>query len=71
MVEGIGGVVSEGVDGGGVLLIAEPSWNQFEVVFEFEVFGLLVNHLLEAPYRPHCHLDPDHHVKHQVPVVVS
>jgi hypothetical protein len=71
VVEGVGGVVREGVDGGGVLLISEPSGDQFEIVLESEIFGFFVDHLLEAAYAPHCHLDADHHVEDEVPVVVA
>lgn len=64
VVEGVGSIVGEGVNGGVVFLIAEPSGDQFEVILEVEVLRLLVDHLLEASHAPHRHLDADHHVQH-------
>lgn len=71
VVECIGGIVSETADAGDIVLSSEPAGNQFEVILEIEVSRLLVDHLLVATYTPHCHLDTDHHIQHQVPVVIA
>ena len=71
MVEGVGRIVGEGVNSGIVFLISESPWHQFEVILEAEVLRLLVDHLLEASNAPHRHLDADHHVQHQVPVIIT
>lgn len=71
MVECVRGIVRKRVNCRCVLLVSEPARNQLKVVFESEIFGFLKYHLLKSPHTPHGHLDPDHHVQHQVPVVVS
>ena len=36
-----------------------------------EVSRFLVDHLLVPSHTSHCHLDADHHVQHEIPVVVA
>lgn len=62
VVERVGSVVGEGVDGRVVVLVPEAAGNELEVILEAEVFGLLIDHLLEALDAPDCHLDADHHI---------
>jgi hypothetical protein len=70
VVEGVGCVVAEGVDRRVVVVVAKPPGNQLEAVLQAEVLGLLADDLLQALDAPDCHLDADHHVQHQVPVLV-
>lgn len=70
MVESVWRVVREGINRRLVLFAAEPSGDQFEVVLEFEVFGLFVNHFLEPFHTPDSHLNTDHHIQNHVPIVV-
>lgn len=65
MVEGVWGVVSELADVLEVLVLLTPesSRDKLEIVLEFEVLGLLVDHLLVPFDTPHRHLDPYHHVQ--------
>ena len=71
MVEGVGSIIGKGVNGGGVFLIPESSRHQLEVVLQPEVLGLLVDHFLKASDASHRHLDADHHVQHQIPVIIA
>ena len=46
MIEGVGGIVSEGIDGGVGVLVSKFSRNEFEVVLESKIFGLFADDLL-------------------------
>ena len=70
MIEGIGSVVREGIDCW-VVIISEPSGNQFEAIFQTEVFWFLAYYFLESLYASHCHLNAYHHVENQIPILVS
>ena len=62
MVEGVRGVVGKRKDSGIVVFIAEAFGDQLKVVLQAEILRLFVDHLLEAFYASHCHLDANHHV---------
>ena len=70
MVEGIRSVVRERIDCW-VVVISEPSGNQFEAILQVEVFWFLAYYFLEPLYASHCHLDAYHHVEDQIPIFVS
>jgi hypothetical protein len=63
VVESVWSIVSEGVNGRVIVLISEFSRDEFKVVFEVEVFGLLTNNLLETFDTSYCHLNTYHHVE--------
>jgi hypothetical protein len=71
VVKSIGGVVGKITDTGEGGVITESSGDELEVVFEGEVFGLLVDHLLVATDTTNSHLKTDHHVKDEVPIIVT
>ena len=54
-----------------MVVISEPSGDQFETILQVEVFWLLAYDFLEPLYASHCHLDAYHHVEDQIPILVS
>ena len=70
MIESVRRVVSEWVDGGLVFFAPKPSGDKFEVILEFEVFGLFTDDFLIAPDTSDSHLYADHHIEDHIPVVV-
>lgn len=70
VVEGVGGVVSEATYPGQEILVSKSSGHQLEIILQVEVLGLFVDHFLISSHTPHCHLYTNHHIQHQVPVIV-
>ena len=71
MIEGVGSVVSERIDCLCIVLVAEAAWDELEIILQTEVFGLFADHLLEAADAANGHLDANHHVENEIPIVVA
>lgn len=73
VVESVRSVVSERKNRRVVILILIPKFpgNQFKTVLQPKIFGLFADDFLKPFDAPDCHLYADHHVEHQVPILVA
>jgi hypothetical protein len=70
VIEGVGGIVSKIANPRKRGVVSKSAGDEFKVVLKVEIFGLFVNHLLITPHTSYCHLQPNHHVENQIPIVI-
>lgn len=71
VIESVGSVVGKRIDSGVIVLIPKLSGYEFKVVFESKVLGLFADDFLKSFDASDCHLNSYHHVKDEIPVLIS